>query len=56
MAAPLASVLSRLRAADQRARAYQAGGAPALLKLLQQQLAQLAAQQIDPRPAVLARR
>lgn len=40
--AALAATIARLRAADARARAYQAGGAPALLALLHRQLAELA--------------
>lgn len=44
MSAPAAlpATVARLRAADARARAYSEGGAPALLAVLQQQLAELA--------------
>lgn len=58
MSAPwsaLAEAMARLRAANERACAYAAGGAPALLACLHRQLDQFAAPP-DPRTALLAYR
>lgn len=56
-AVTLAAALTRLRAADHRARAYRAGGVAGLMRCLQQQISSLAAPPAaDPRLALLARR